>query len=488
MRKLWQFTFALLVLTVAVAAHAQFSVLYNFGSESGDPYAPYLPGIVAQGRDGNLYSTTSQGGANGFGAVFKITPARTLTVLYSFDGTTGFTPNGGLTLGTDGNFYGTTEVGNTDYGTIFKITPGGHFTVFYTFTNASDGAFPAAPPVQGTDGNFYGTTCGNTCNQEASGSGTVYKITPAGQITPMYQFDSTHGNAPVAPLVQGTDGNFYGTTTGGGTKGGGVIFRITPAGKLTVLHNLNLTTDGFAPYAGLVQGTDGNFYGTTPVGGASGNGTIFKITPAGEFHVLHNMNGSTEGGNPFAGLVQATDGNFYGANANFGAASAGCPTGCGTLFKITPNGSYTVLYNFDGTSGANPFVTPFQHTNGVLFGTTTGGGTGNVSPCAPGVCGVFYRWSARLRAFVSLLPTSGKVGKTIEFLGQGLTGTKTVSFNGASASFAVKSDTYLRAVVPCGATSGFVTVTSPSGTFKSNKKFRVIPSSEAFSEFPHESG
>jgi uncharacterized repeat protein (TIGR03803 family) len=456
-------TFVILVLST-VARPQTFSVLYNFGSKSGDPYAPYFPGIVAQGRDGNLYSTASEGGADGYGAVFKITPTGKLGVLYSFDGATGFYPNSGLTLGRDGNFYGTTEVGNTNSGTIFKITPRGNFTVLYTFTNGIDGAFPAAPPIQATDGNFYGTTCGDICNGGSS-YGTVYKITPAGNFTPLYQFDGTHGTGSIAPLVQGTDGNFYGT-------GGGIVFKITPAGKLTVLHNFDGTT-GF-PFAPLVQGTDGNFYGTTEIGGTRGYGVIFKITPAGKLTVLHNINGTTDGGNPSAGLVQATDGNFYGANENFGAASSGCPNGCGTLFKITPKGSYTILYNFDGTTGSSPFTTPFQHTNGAVYGDTDAGGTGNVGPCSPGVCGVFYSLKNSLKPFISMLPNSGKAGKTIEFLGQGFTGTTAVSFNGTAASFTVKSSTYLTAMVPRGATTGFVTVTTPRRKLTSNKKFLVV--------------
>jgi uncharacterized repeat protein (TIGR03803 family) len=467
------FAFVGLVL-VTIAAHAQnFSVLYNFGSKSGDPANPSFSGIVAQGRDGNLYTTAPQGGSMGDGAVFKITSSGTLKVLYSFDGTHGSAPEGGLTLATDGNFYGTTCSGGTSgSGTVFKITSSGSLTVLHNFTGGGDGQCPYAPPIQGTDGNFYGTT-----NAGGAGYGVVYKITSSGALTPLYEFDLTHGLQPFAPLLQGTDGNFYGTTASGGNNGSdaGVIFRITPAGKLTVLYNFDGSTHGGLPFDPLVQGGDGNFYGTT-LSSTGPTGVVFKITPTGTFTVLHTMNGSTDGEFPYAGLVQATDGNFYGVNSDGGSH------GVGTIFKISPKGSYSVLYNFDGTTGSTPDVTPFQHTNGVVYGDTRSGGAGNVT-CSAGTCGVFYSLSASasLPPFVSLLPYSGKVGKTIEILGQGFTSTTTVSFNGTAATPTLKSGTYLTAAVPNGATTGFVRVTTSSGTLTSNKRFRVTPQITSFS-------
>jgi uncharacterized repeat protein (TIGR03803 family) len=208
------FPVAMLIMTIAAAttiAQAQnFSVLYNFGTKSGDPYNPQNAGVVARGRDGNLYTTAPRGGTSGSGTVFKITPGGTLTVVYSFDGAHGETPYGGLTLGTDGNFYGTTYYGGaSNHGTVFKVTPSGSLTLLYSFTNGTDGAFPSAPPIQGADGNFYGTTA----QYIDGGPGSLYKITRSGKFTTLYTFDVTHGSEPYAPLVQGTDGNFYGTTT-----------------------------------------------------------------------------------------------------------------------------------------------------------------------------------------------------------------------------------------------------------------------------------
>jgi uncharacterized repeat protein (TIGR03803 family) len=467
---------ALFVGAANIAIHAQtFSVLYNFGTNAGDPYQPTYSGIVAQGRDGNLYSTAPLGGVNNLGAVFKISPTGALTVLYSFGGSDGENP-AGLTLGTDGNFYGATAEGGTlGYGTVFKITPRGSLTVLHDFANGSDGAQPFAPPIEGADGNFYGTTYGAVCHVGCLG--TIYKITSSGKLTALHSFCSQtgcpDGYGPVAPLVLGTDGNFYGTTEFGGTSDYGVVFKITPAGKLTVLFNFD-RRHGAYPVGPLVQGSDGNFYGTTIGGGKTAvrQGEVFRITPKGGLTVLYSMEGASDGGNPYAGLVQATDGNFYGANV-YGGNSSNCgDNGCGTNFQISPKGELTVLHNFDLATGSAPYVTPFQHTNGIIYGDTQLGGTGDVG-CATGTCGVFYSWSAGLPAFVSLLPYAGKAGRTIEFLGQGFTGTTAVAFNGTPAKFKVASDTYLTATVPNGATVGFVTVTTPGGTLKSNKKFRV---------------
>ncbi len=183
------------------------------------------------------------------------------------------------------------------------------------------------------------------------------------------------------------------------------------------------------------------------------------------------MNGTTDGRQTSAGLVQATDGNLYGVNGYGGAASSGCPSGCGTIFKITTTGVFSVLYNFDLTTGQAPLTTVMQHTNGILYGTASGGGTG----CASANCGVLYSLNIGAAPFVSLVSTRAKLGQTVEILGQGFTGTTGVSFDGIAANFKVKSDTYLMAIVPTGAQTGPVTVTTPGGTLTSNKIFRVAP-------------
>jgi uncharacterized repeat protein (TIGR03803 family) len=190
-----------------------------------------------------------------------------------------------LIEGTDGNFYGTTTLGGAHGGgTVFKITLAGVETVLYSFGATNTDAFePRAGLILGSDGNFYGTTYAGGAHQQ---SGTVFKITPTGAETVLYSFGATSTDAalPVAGLIQGTDGNFYGTTSSGGTNGvvaltAGTVFKVTPAGVETVLHSFGTSsTDGAEPEGALIQGADGNLYGTTFLGGANSEGTVFKIT------------------------------------------------------------------------------------------------------------------------------------------------------------------------------------------------------------------
>jgi len=457
------FAFGIFVLFTPSGYAQTFSVLYDFGSGSQDPIQPTYSGIIAQGRDGNLYSTSPYS-LGGDGAAFSMTPDGTLTVLYSFTyGASGVNPHSGLVLGRDGTLYGTTAYygADDDDGTVFEITPKGQLSVLYSFTGGTDGGHPYAPPIQASGGNFYGTT---VYGSSQSPYGTVYKLTPGGQLTPLYQFDQAHGALPYTPLVEGSDGNFYGVTLAGGNLNLGVVFKITPSGKLTVLYNFD-GAHGSQPFGPLVQGNDGTFYGTTYNGGAYRSGVIFKINSNGRLKVIHNFGGEAGGFYPCSGLVQASDGNFYGTTHSGGALDAGM------IFKISPEGQYTVLYKFDGTSGKFPLVTLTQHTNGILYGDTNQGGTASCSQSQG--CGTFYSLDLGLPPFVSLAPLTGKVEKKIEFLGQGFTGATAVSFNGVGASFKVVSDTFLTATVPGGATTGFATVTTPGGVLKSNREFRV---------------
>jgi uncharacterized repeat protein (TIGR03803 family) len=239
------------------------------------------------------------------------------------------------------------------------------------------------------------------------------------------------------------------------------VFKITSKGKLTVLYSFDFTPAG-SPFAPLVQGNDGNFYGTTSSGGTAGEGTVFKITSQGKFTVLHSFpTHSSDGTNPEAGLVLGTDGKFYGTTGSGGT------DGYGVIYRIASKGEYSVVYNFDDTRGSNPQVTLWQHTTGLLFGDTYEGGTHNQ--------GVFYSLEAGLGAFAAVVPSSGKVGKLIGILGQGLKGSTAVSFNGTPATFTIRSDTFLIATVPNGATTGLVTITTPGGNLVSKQKFRVTP-------------
>lgn len=463
------------VLFLASGLHGQnYTTLYSFGTNTGDPKNPTSNGLMSQGRDGNLYSTTTAGGSTNTGASFKATTAGVVTKLTDFTDI----PVGGLNLGFDGNFYGTTTGGGTsNSGTVFKLTPSGQLTTLWNFTSGTDGADPQYPPVQGQDGNFYGTNP----NVRTGDYGRVFKMTPAGVLTALGIFNFTNGNYPNLP-VQGTDGNFYGTTRFGGTGtsgcsiGCGVIYKMTLNGAITVLHNFGgFPSDGADPRGVLVQGNDGNFYGVTYSGGTLNLGTVFKLTPTGQYSVLYNFcsaAGCTDGKNPWIGLIAGTDGNLYGTSQG-GAHNAGA------IFKVTPTGTFTTLYSFCNVTfcadGFFPQTPLMQHTNGKFYGVTESGGANGLNG------GVFYSLDLGLKPFVNLFTWMGKVGKSVEILGQGFTGTTAVSFNGTAATFTVTSDTYLTAVVPSGASTGFVTVTTPGGPLKSNRKFLVTPSILSFS-------
>jgi uncharacterized repeat protein (TIGR03803 family) len=461
-----------ILFAAAIAAPAQtFNMLVKFDRANG---ANPLDGLV-QGTDGNFYGTTLWGGADRIGTAFKVSPAGALTTLNSFTAN----PRAGLVLATDGNFYGTTSRGggaNVD-GEVFRITPQGTLTTVYDFcsqTNCTDGSVPSAGLVQATDGNFYGTTAygGSGCTD--GGCGTIFKVTPSGALTTLHSFDDTDGNVPTAGLLQATNGDLYGTTYSGGALGRGTVFRITLAGTFTTLHTFH-GLDGASPYAGLVQDSVGNLYGTTYYGGAnecenhSACGTVFKISPEGTLTTLYSFcarTNCTDGNFPLGGVVQATDGNFYGTTYQGGSSNA-CNRGCGTIFRLTPEGALTTLHSFDGNDGDYPYGGLLQATNGTFYGTSSGDGKVYSQ-------GTVYSLSEGLHPFVSFIRGTAKVGGWVQILGQGFVGTTSVSFNGTLAAFKVKSDTYLAAKVPQGTTTGFVTVTTPGGTLQSNVVFRVM--------------
>jgi uncharacterized repeat protein (TIGR03803 family) len=357
-----------------------FTTLLSFDGTDG---AHSAAGLV-RATDGNFYGTTSQGGANSEGTVFRISPSGVLTTIYSFCSKSacpdGANPVAALIQAADGNLYGTTEVG-----TVFKITLSSTLTTL----GGTGGQDPIAALIQGKDGNFYGTTARGGASPRCTlrpgytvTCGTVFKITPSGTVTTLASFTQASGFSPSSPLIQGTDGNFYGTTPVGGANypGFGTVFKVTPTGTLTVLHSFD-GTDGEKSFAALVQGTDGNFYGTTSFGGANVNfgGTVFKITPSGTLTTLHSF-GSGDGSGASAALIQATDGNFYGTTSGFGVSNTG------TVFKITPSGTLTTLHTFDGTDGILPYSTLLEGTNGDLYGTTEFGAS---TACSQG-CGTVF--------------------------------------------------------------------------------------------------
>ena len=264
--------------------------------------------------------------------------------------------------------------------------------------------------------------------------------------------------------MQGSDGNFYGTTYSGGQSGLGTVYKITPRGILTVLHTFQATAEGFSPISGLVQGRDGSFYGTTPNGGSDSDGTAFKISPGGTFTSLHSF-AETDGRSPGGTLVQGTDGNFYG-----GTGYGGTNDIDGTIFKMTAAGAVTTVHDFDGTDGTDPFPL-VQDTSGTFFGTTGGGGDFTCQPSYG--CGTVFRLSVGLGPFIEPLPTVGKVGTRVTILGTNLTGSTSVSFNGVAAAFTVLSSFEITTTVPTGATTGTVEVVTPKKTLKSKVAFHI---------------
>jgi uncharacterized repeat protein (TIGR03803 family) len=455
--------------TTTVTLPAQtFKSLHSFVNTDG----AFPWDAPVQASDGNFYGTTQNGGntacASGCGTVFKITPNGKLT-MFSFDGTNGSDPFAGLVQAANGDFYGTTSTGGTgngggncptNCGTIFKITPGGKLTTLHNF-NFTDGLEPLGRLLLATNGNFYGTT-----QQGGSvGAGTLFKITPSGTLTTLHDFtNGEDGGLPIGGLIQATDGNLYGTAWTGGTNNDGTVFKMTPSGTLTTLHSFDMT-DGYLPFAGLVQATDGDFYGTTEEGGTKSYGTVFKITAKGKLTTLHSFLGGTDGDTPISPLIQATDGNFYGT-----ASYDGLHPNFGTVFKITPSGKLTTLHNFDSTDGSYPYAALVQATNGKFYGSTFAGGSS--SACSFG-CGTVFSLSVGLGQFVETLPTSGKVGAAVRILGTDLTGATSVTFNGTAATFKVISKSEIKTNVPSGATTGTVEVTTTKNTLKSNVVFRV---------------
>jgi len=351
------------------ASGGDFITLFRFAISDGElPYG----GLVLSGE--TLYGTTVSGGALDDGTVFALNTSGTgFTTLHSFAGepSDGANPYAGLTLGSDGNLYGTTQSGGTsDEGTVFHMTTNGKLARLVSFAN-TDGSEPYTAPTLGGDGSYYGTTE----HGGSSDTGTVFQITTNGTLTTLASFGGAGatGASPYAGLTLGSDGNFYGTTLYGGTDNDGIVFKLSTNGVLINLHSFTGGNGGANPYAGLVQGSDGNFYGTTFYGGTDNDGIVFKLSTNGVLINLHSFTGTANGSGPYAGLVQGSDGNFYGTTVVGGASNFG------TVFKISTNGVLTSLHSFTGgDGGANPYAELVEDSNGSFYGTTYGGGQGGV--------------------------------------------------------------------------------------------------------------
>jgi len=372
------FAFALasmLVTTQSLPAQT-FTVLYSFKGvpDAANPMA----GLVMDGS-GNLYGTTSAGGASNNGTVFKLNITGE-AVLYSFCARSncadGASPVAGLHRDKAGILYGTTSGGGTSgQGLVFKLNAHDKETVLHTFAgNLKDGAFPVAGVISDTASNLYGSTSSGGIY----GDGIVFKLTKTGKETVLYDFTGgvDGGNPQYGSLLRDAAGNLYGTTsTGGsfscgGSDGCGTVFKFGK-GNETVFLNFN-GGDGATPYAGLIQDTVGNLYGTTLLGGASGAGVAFKLDPSGKETMLHTFTGGSDGALPYAGLVRDTTGNLY------GTTYAGGASGWGVVFKLDPSGTETVLYSFTGgADGGSPYGDLIIDATGNLYGTTSVGGASN---------------------------------------------------------------------------------------------------------------
>jgi uncharacterized repeat protein (TIGR03803 family) len=402
------------ILGLVIGRHPAISqtlkTLVSFTGANGDIPSS---GLV-QGTDGNFYGATGSGGASGFGTIFSMTAAGSLSTLHSFNFKDGAAPSASLVEGNDGIFYGTSSAGGTHkQGSVFRITSTGTLTPLYSFckkTGCADGSFPEASLVQGSDGNFYGTTYSGGGSNCAAGCGIIFKITATGKMTRLHYFCAQpgcpDGSGPMAGLVLASDENFYGTTSVGGSGGNcgdsgcGTVFRITPTGSLTTVHSFNLT-DGAVPEGVLVQGKDGNLYGTTFYGGvntacgsSAGCGTAFKMTLAGQLSTIYSFCGQTDcsdGTFPRAGLVQGTDGNFYGTTVQGGNKNYG-----GTAFELTGAGQLTKLYLFcskqNCTDGYQPYAGLIQAKSGLLYGTTSYGASTKCGVSAG--CGTVFSLTA----------------------------------------------------------------------------------------------
>lgn len=373
---------------ISVACLPNTAILYSF---PGDPTggANSYAGLM-QGSNGILYGTSVEGGSSDLGAIFAYNPSTgAASLLHSFVGANfdGANPYAALIADSAGSLYGATEAGGaylcnpnhvcaSNYGAIVKINPtSGAETLLYSFKGSVyvDGEYPYGALLLGSGNNLFGTTQ----KGGADGYGTVFRLnTNGGSEAVLHAFAGGSGDGayPYAGLIQASDGNLYGTTQQGGTSGNGTVFKINPTtGATSIVHSFAGGNDGASPYDELVQAKDGNLYGTTGAGGAAGAGTVFRIVPStgAESVVYAFAGGSSDGANPYAGLIQATDGDLYGTTVGGG------PGADGTVFRLNPSsGAESLVYAFAGGSGdgANPYGGLIQAKDGKLYGTTSKGG------------------------------------------------------------------------------------------------------------------
>jgi uncharacterized repeat protein (TIGR03803 family) len=422
-------------------------------------------GTPVQGRDGKLYGVVN-------GSIFRMSPGgKNAEIVYAVNSTSGWNA-ASLILATDGKFYGTGFAGSGGDGILFSLTPSGTFTVLYQFNGGSGGVFPVSPLVEASDGNLYGVTDATGNNYQ----GTVYKYDlSTGLFSTILTFnqDGSQGNTLSGPLLQAADGNLYGVAVSGGAYDYGAIYSLTTSG--TLLWEYSFGVYAVQPDGALIQASDGNIYGVT-VGGGSGNdfcsfyfgcGTIFMLSNTDVSYVYSFQGYPVDGYDATAALLEGSDGKLYGTTARGGYDLDGTKD-YGTLYQITTDTfQYQLLYSFVARVGWAPYWSMMQHTNGKFFGTTVAGGRY--------AGGAMYSLNMGLGPFIALVRYTGRIGQPVQILGQGLTGSTAVTVNGVTAtSFEVVSDTYMTAVVPTGATTGPVVVTTPTGSLTSNRNFQIL--------------
>jgi uncharacterized repeat protein (TIGR03803 family) len=401
-------------------AKGGFSVLYAFqgGNDGANPAA----GLTAD-KQGNFYGTTNTGGSEtdcgegplGCGTVFKLAPSGTETVLHSFCSqakcTDGAYPASGLIEDKKGDLTGTTYGGgNTGCygfgcGTVFRLARNGRETVLHTFAGGSDGAWPIAGLIVDEKGNFYGTTFeGGSAGCGGTGCGTIFKVASDGTETVLYAFTGgTDGNYPHGSLIVDKQGNLYGTASAGGNNGCdgvgcGTVFKLAPNGALHVLYTFAGGNDGSDPVGSLLADAKGNFYTTTSGGGDTacnsgyGCGTVVEIAAHGQESVLHAFSGARDGALPQAGMLEDDKGNFYGTATEGGGG--GCSgLGCGTVWKLAPDGKLEVLYRFTGGSdGDGPAGSLILDGGDLYSSASAGGGSSCMNPEGMVIgCGTLFK-------------------------------------------------------------------------------------------------
>jgi uncharacterized repeat protein (TIGR03803 family) len=475
-----------------VALYAQtFNTIFTFNGKNGT----YVNDSLIQGLDGSMYGVTTT-------TVFRIAPGGKLTTIYNFcslpNCADGSNAQGTLVQTPDGSLYGTTsEGGPLNNGEIFKITPAGKLEIVYGFGRSiNDARYPISGLTLGPNGNFYGTTVEGGFGPQ---DGTIFEVAPP-DIVVLHSFGygfAEDGWNPTSSLVLASNGNFYGTTPYGGdvgdNQGAGTAFEITPSGKYQQIRNFcRPWACDLWPTGPLIQGSNGRLIGTTLAGGIQncvlGCGTIYELTLSGKFTKLYNFcpqTNCTDGIGPQSGVIQASDGSLYGTTSSGGSGSLDCYDGlgrkitCGTVFQATTERTVTALYSFctetNCSDGANPVGGLVQATDGTIYGSTTLYGDKNCVGSNGQGCGTLFRLSLGLPPFVQAQINFGKIGQMVNILGNKMIGTTSVKFNGVPAEFKVMSDTYLKAQLPNGATTGMIEVTAPGGTLNSTVPFYVLP-------------